>query len=101
MPEEDEISDNALRMIEDAAPQPRDEIEMDHSLIDDLGFTRQALLDLAYAINRDEYFKPLGVALIPDDVADCVTVGELVDLVHTEFNGETPVRRNKDPKGRK
>jgi acyl carrier protein len=95
MPEEDEISDNTLRMIEDAAPQPRDEMEMDDSLVDDLGFTKQALLDLAYAFNKDEFFKPLGVALIPDDVADCVTVGELIELVQTEFNGETPTRRNR------
>ena len=94
MPEEEEVSDNVLRMIEDQAPQSPDSVDLEDSLIDDLGFSRQALLDLAFTINKDEYFKPLGVGLIPDDVADCVTVGELVDLVLNEFNNDNiPVRR--------
>jgi len=95
MPEEDEVSDNVLRMIEDLAPQSPDSVDLDDSLAGDLGFTRQALLDLAFSINKDEYFKPLGVGLIPDDVGDCETVGELVDLVLNEFNNDVPVRRRR------
>jgi hypothetical protein len=34
--------------------------------------------------------------LIPDDVADCTTVAELVELVNNELNNnEMPVRRSK------
>ena len=76
-------------------PSPPMTWTVDDSLIDNLGFTRLSLLDFAFAINKDEYFKPLSVALIPDDVADCVTVGELIELVQNEFSGELPERRRR------
>jgi len=97
MPDEEELTDNILRLLESAVQKPADELDLEASLADDLGFTRESLLKLAFTINADEYFKPLGVALIPDDVTDCETVGDLIDLVDNEFNNEMPVRRKKTP----
>jgi hypothetical protein len=73
-----------------------DDLDFENSLADDLGFDRKKLQDLAFAINKDEYFKHLGVGLIPDDVGDCETLEELVVLVESELNNELPQRRNKD-----
>ena len=95
MPEEEEITDNVFRLVESFSGASADERDLENSLIDDLGFTRQGLLDLAFAINKDDFFKPLGVGLIPDDVADCVTLGELVDLVEVELNNDVPQRRTR------
>ena len=103
MPQEEEIADNVFRLVESSAGVSADELDLENSLIDDLGFTRQSLMELAYTINKDEFFKPLGVGLIPDDVADCVTLGELLDLVETELNNDVPPRRNRGknpPRGR-
>ena len=98
MPEDDEeIADNVLRMIETSPGVPEDEIDFEDMLVDDLGFTKATLKELAFAINKDDYFKPLGVGLIPDDVADCETVGELVELVKQELNNDMPPRREKRP----
>ena len=97
MPEdEEEITDNVLRVIGETPGVSADDPDDEALLVEDLGFTRQALLDLAFTINKDEYFKPLGVGLIPDDVADCKTVGELVELVKSELNNDNvPTRRQK------
>lgn len=98
MPEDDEeITDNVLRMIETSPGVPEDEIDFEDLLVDDLGFTKATLKELAFAINKDDYFKPLGVGLIPDDVADCETVAELVELVKQELNNDMPPRREKRP----
>jgi hypothetical protein len=95
--DDEEITDNVLRMIETSPGMTADEIDFEDLLADDLGFTRKTLQELAFAINKDEYFKPLGVGLIPDDVADCETVAELVELVKKELNNEMPPRREKPP----
>ena len=98
MPEDDEeITDNVLRVIENSPGISEDDIDFEDLLVDDLGFTRKSLQELAFTINKDEYFKPLGVGLIPDDVADCETVAELVDLVQKELNNDMPPRREKRP----
>lgn len=98
MPEdEEEITDNVLRVIESAPGTPGDEVEFENLLVDDLGFDKKSLQELAFAFNKDEYFKPLGVGLIPDDVADCETVADLVELVKQELNNEMPPRREKRP----
>lgn len=99
MEDEEEITDNVLRMIEDAPGSTADNPDYDATLVADLGFTRETLKQLAFAINKDEFFKPLGVGLIPDDAADCETVGELVELVKNELNNDNvPVRRKKPEK---
>ena len=99
MPEdEEEITDNVLRVIESSPGISADDPDLEALLADDLGFSREALLALAFAINKDEYFKPLGVGLIPDDVADCKTVFEVVELVKSELNNDNvPTRRAKRP----
>lgn len=99
MPEDDEeITDNVLRLIETAAGLPEDEeADFEDLLIDDLGFSKKSLQELAFTFNKDGYFKPLGVGLIPDDVSDCETVAELVELVKKELNNEMPPRREKRP----
>ena len=98
MPEDDEeITANVLRMIEVSSGTSVDDLDFEDLLVDDLGFTKKTLQELAFAINKDEYFKPLGVGLIPDDVADCEIVAELVDLVIKEMNNDVPPRRQKRP----
>lgn len=98
MPEdEEEITDNVLRVIENAPGMSGDEVDFEDMLVDDLGFDKKGLQELAFAFNKDEYFKPLGVGLIPDDVADCETVADLVELVKQELNNEMPPRREKRP----
>ena len=96
MPEdEEEIADNVLRVIETAPGMPGDEVNYEDRMVDDLGFDKKRLQELAFIFNKDEYFKPLGIGLIPDDVADCETVEELVELVKKELNNEAPPRREK------
>lgn len=102
MADEEEIIDNALRLIGAAIQQPAEDLDMEAALAD-LGFDKKSLQELAYVINKDDYFKPLGVGLIPGDVADCVTVDDVVELVQNELNYEAPVRRKRDkdkPRGR-
>ncbi|HWB61854.1 MAG TPA: acyl carrier protein [Chthoniobacteraceae bacterium] len=94
--DEEEIEDNVLRLIETAPGRSGDEVTYEDSLAD-LGFDKQSLKELAFAINKDEYFKPLGVGLIPDDVADCETVGEVVELVKKELNNDDMPARRKRP----
>lgn len=95
MPEDDEeITDNVLRVIETAPGISVEEIDFEDLLVD-LGFDKKSLQELAFIFNKDEYFKPLGVGLIPDDVSDCETVAELVELLKTELNNERPTRREK------
>jgi hypothetical protein len=104
MPEDEAaIADNVLRILEAATGTPVDEIDFEQSLADGLGLDKKKLQELAYAFNKDDYFKPMGVGLIPDDVADCLTVDELVALVESELNYDAPQRRakpqqNKPPK---
>ena len=97
MPEEEDITDNISRLVESASGRSSDELDPENLLMDDLGFSRQTLLDLAFTINGDEFFKPLGVGLIPDDVAECETLGDLIELVITELNNEMPPRRKRPP----
>jgi hypothetical protein len=94
MPDDDEIIDNILRVIESSPVIAKEEADLD-DLLADLGFDTQSLRELAFTFNRDDYFRPLGIGLIPDDVADCVTVVELVELVKKELNNEPPPRRGK------
>jgi hypothetical protein len=101
MPEdEEEIADNVLRLIETVPDLSVDEPDFEDLLVDDLGFSRDTLKELAFAINKDEYFKPLGVGLIPDDVAECETVGDLVELVKGELNNDNMPVRRKRPDGK-
>ncbi len=95
--DEEEITDNVLRVIEAAPAVGGDEVDFEDILVDDLGFDKKSLQELAFVINKDEFFKPLGVGLIPDDVSDCETVAELVELVKKELNNEMPPRREKRP----
>jgi len=95
MPEDEDIADNILRVIEENAPIPVEELDLETALVQNLGFHKDTLRNLAFVLNKDEYFKPLGVGLIPDDVADCTTVADLVELIKSELNYEAPVRRKK------
>jgi len=98
MPEDDEeITDNVFRVIETSPGISVDDLDFEDLLVDDLGFSKKTLQDLAFAINKDDYFKPLGVGLIPDDVSDCETVAELVELVKKELDNDVPPRREKRP----
>jgi hypothetical protein len=95
MPEEIEITDNVLRLVSSIAGVSAEELDFEAGLTEDLGFSRQSLVDLAFAINKDDFFKPLGVGLIPDDVADCITLAELVELVQVELSNEPPPSRRR------
>jgi len=97
MPEEDEeIIDNVLRVVADSPSVAVEEVGIEDPLAD-LGFNTQSLRELAFTFNKDDYFRPLGIGLVPDDVADCGTVAELVELVIKELSNEPPPRRAKRP----
>lgn len=97
MPEDIEIEENLLRIVASTVNKTPDELDFEQTLVDDLGFDRASLKNLAFVVNADAYFKPLGVALIPDDVADCETLGEVYSLLDNELNNDNqPTRRRRD-----
>ena len=93
MPDDTESEANLLRLIEAQSGKSSDSIGDEDSLIGDIGFTRQTLREFAFILNKDDYFRALGVALVPDDVADCETVFELIQLVESELTNEVAPRR--------